>query len=71
MNLQTLISVQSELTRFQQKLDYAINRSSENKGVLHKGQMINAGIIDGTKESSALKRAAMDLKNELHKITAK
>lgn len=74
MEISTLLEVQNEAVRFMTKLEAAIKRSQENKGYTSnyggsKGQLIGVGEINGTKESGAVKRAALDLKNELTKIT--
>lgn len=58
MDLQTLLNAQAELDRFQIKLKSATKAIKENQ--YYQG-----------KETGALKRAAMDLKTELHKITSK
>lgn len=60
MDLQTLINVQSELTRFEKKLSEAIKAVKADSLAFY-----------GSRATGAVKRAAMDLKNELHKITSK
>lgn len=74
MEIETLIEIRNEVIRFNKKLNDAIDKSKANKGYMStfggsKGQLIDVGNINGTKESSAVKRAAMDLKRELTKIT--
>ena len=71
MEISTLLEIDKELKRFKKRLDEAIKRSKENKGYVshYDGELIGVGDINGTKESGAVKRAALDLKNELTKIT--
>lgn len=56
MDLQSLLDVQKELQRFEKKLKTAIVKVAEDAYYFGK-------------ETGAVKRAALDLKNELTKIT--
>lgn len=58
MTLENIIEVENELKRFKQRLESAKKRFKEDKYANF-----------GCKESGALKRSAMDLKNELTKLT--
>lgn len=58
MKIEDLKDVSLELKRFEIKLKEAIKRAS-----------VDDFFIYGCKESGAVKRAALDLKNELTKIT--
>ena len=58
MTLETIEEVEIEINRFKQRLKAAKKRAKEDKYWLR-----------GCKETAALKRAALDLKNELTKIT--
>lgn len=58
MTLEHIISVEYELIRFQKRIQDAKIRFTEDKWA-----------YAGCKESGALKRGAMDLKNELTKLT--
>lgn len=59
MTLETIQEVEKELERFQNRLKAAKQRVS--KDGYHRWS--------GSKETAALKRAALDLKNELTKLT--
>lgn len=71
MEVKTLLEIKDEVKRFSQRLDAAIKRSKENKGYIssYDKSLTGVGDINGTKESGAVKRAALDLKMELTKIT--
>lgn len=58
MNLEQIKEVELELKRFQKRLKEAKQRFIEDSRAEY-----------GCKESGALKRGAMDLKNELTKLT--
>lgn len=58
MELKDLEDTKKELVRFKIRLDDAIKRIKEDKYALY-----------GCKETGAVKRAALDLKMELTKIT--
>ena len=58
MELKDLEDTKKELVRFKTRLDDAIKRIKEDKYALY-----------GCKETGAVKRAALDLKMELTKIT--
>jgi len=58
MSLEDIISVEYELIRFQTRIQEAKKRFEKDKWA-----------YTGCKESGALKRGAMDLKNELTKLT--
>ena len=58
MTLEDIIDVEFEIVRFSKKLAAAKKRVAEDDRALY-----------GSKETGAVKRAAMDLKNELTKIT--
>jgi hypothetical protein len=58
MTLKDLLVVKAELIRFESRLEAAIVRINVDKFALH-----------GCKETGAVKRAALDLKVELTKIT--
>jgi hypothetical protein len=61
MELKTLDNIKSEIKRFNIRLDAAYKRiKDENR---------SGAYYSGTKETGALKRAALDLKMELTKIT--
>lgn len=59
MTYENLITVEAEIERFLEKLDAAKTRIKEDRFAL----------ISGSKETGAVKRAALDLKMELTKIT--
>jgi len=59
MTYEDLITVEEETKRFLKKLDAAKTRIKDDRFAL----------ISGTKETGAVKRAALDLKMELTKIT--
>jgi len=59
MTYEDLITVEEETKRFLKKLDAAKTRIMEDRFAL----------ISGSKETGAVKRAALDLKMELTKIT--
>lgn len=59
MTLESLNEVKTELARFQKKLAAAIARMKSDDMVRY----------TGCKETGAVKRAALDLKGELTKIT--
>ena len=61
MELETLDNIKSEVKRFNTKLDAAYKRIKDEKRT--------GFYYSGTKETGALKRAALDLKMELTKIT--
>jgi signal-transduction protein with cAMP-binding, CBS, and nucleotidyltransferase domain len=61
MEISTLLEVKAELKRFEKKLDAAITRLKNDAKDGHNPF--------GTYETAAVKRAAMDLKNELTRIT--
>lgn len=74
MDIKDLEGIKKELKRFEAKLYEALERSYANKGYVaeygtSKGKLVDVGNISGTKESGAIKRAALDLKRELTKIT--
>ena len=71
MEIKDLLLVKAEIKRFTEKLEAALKRSKETKGYVSQfsGEKFGTGDINGTKESGAVKRAALDLKNELTKIT--
>lgn len=58
MNLQDLQNVKKELKRFEDRLDACIIKVSSDSYALY-----------GCKETGAVKRAALDLKNELTKMS--
>lgn len=58
MSLDDIISVEYELKRFEKRLQEAKKRFEKDEYA-----------YAGSKESGALKRGAMDLKNELTKLT--
>lgn len=58
MELNTITEIEKELTRFKLRLDATKKRLKEDSYAQF-----------GCKETGALKRAALDLKNELTKIT--
>ena len=58
MNLEDIISVEYELIRFNKRIQEAKKRFESDKYA-----------YAGCKESGALKRGAMDLKNDLTKLT--
>lgn len=58
MTIEDLKNLKPELKRFEAKLDAALKRLAEYDGYIY-----------GCKETGAVKRAALDLKNELTKIT--
>lgn len=58
MELKDLENIKKELVRFKTRLDAAIKRVKEDTSALY-----------GCKETGAVKRAALDLKMELTKIT--
>lgn len=58
MELKDLEDIKKELVRFKTKLDSAVKRIKEDEYALY-----------GCKETGAVKRAALDLKMELTKIT--
>lgn len=58
MDLKQILEVQKELKRFNKRLEEMIVRAKADSYAFY-----------GCKESGALKRGAMDLKNELTKIT--
>lgn len=58
LNEIVLIEISEEVERFQKKLDAALERIRTNKFAKY-----------GCKETGAVRRAALDLKNELTKIT--
>jgi hypothetical protein len=59
MTYQDLITVEEETKRFLKKLDAAKTRIKDD----------NYALLSGSKETGAVKRAALDLKMELTKIT--
>jgi len=59
MNLEIIKEVESELERFQKRL----------KALKHRTKKEGDYLFRGCKETAALKRAALDLKNELTKLT--
>lgn len=59
MTIETIQEIEIELARFQKRLSEAKKRIQED----------NYSRYSGCKETAALKRAALDLKNELTKIT--
>jgi len=59
MTYENLITVEEEAERFLKKLDAAKTRIMED----------HFALISGSKETGAVKRAALDLKMELTKIT--
>lgn len=59
MTLETINEVEAELLRFQKRLKAAKERIQGD----------NYWIFSGSKETAALKRSALDLKNELTKLT--
>ncbi len=61
MELSVLKEIKTELRRFEKRLDAAIERLVTDKK--------ENNWYSGTKETGAVKRAALDLKNELTKIT--
>jgi len=71
MDVNDLINIKQEVSRFLDRVNAAIKRSKENKGYKshYDDKLIGVGDINGTKESGAVKRSALDLKNELTKIT--
>jgi hypothetical protein len=58
MTVKVILEVEQELIRFQKRLDAAKKRISEEG--YHRWS--------GSKETAALKRSALDLKNELTKL---
>jgi hypothetical protein len=58
MNLENIISVEQELIRFQKRIQEAKKRFKEDNNAEY-----------GCKESGALRRGALDLKNELTRLT--
>lgn len=58
MTLEDILDVEYEIVRFQKRLAAAKKRIAEDEWALR-----------GCKETASLKRGAMDLKNELTKIT--
>jgi len=58
MDLQSLLDIKSEIKRFNKRLDAAIDRFKKEEYAKF-----------GCKESGAVRRGALDLKNELTKIT--
>lgn len=58
MEVKTLTEIKSELKRFEKRLDAAIARLKEDEYATY-----------GCKETGAVRRAALDLKVELTKIT--
>lgn len=58
MELKDLENIKKELVRFKTRVDAAVKRIKEDKYALY-----------GCKETGAVKRAALDLKMELTKIT--
>ncbi len=58
MTLQILKDIKPELKRFEKRLHDAIQKLTDDEGAIY-----------GCKETGAVKRAAMDLKRELTKIT--
>lgn len=61
MEIKTLVEIKTELKRFEKRLDAAIERL--------KSESTSGYNISGTKETGAVRRAALDLKSELTKIT--
>lgn len=59
MSLEDIISVEYELIRFNKRIQDAKKRLTDDNWVGY----------SGCKETGALKRGAMDLKNELTKLT--
>jgi hypothetical protein len=59
MTYEDLITIEAETKRFLKKLDAAKNRIKDDSYAL----------LSGSKETGAVKRAALDLKMELTKIT--
>ena len=58
MSIQDIEGVEREIVRFSARLASAKNRAHKDKFTFH-----------GCKETGAVKRGAMDLKNELTKLT--
>jgi len=58
MTLKELMKIKAETNRFKKRLDDAIRRLETDQYACH-----------GCKETGAVRRAALDLKNELTKIT--
>jgi predicted nucleic acid-binding Zn-ribbon protein len=58
MRYEDLITVQNEINRFQERLSEMRKRANKDEYA-----------FQGCKESGTLKRSAMDLKNELIKLT--
>lgn len=59
MQISTLIEIKAEMKRFEIRLNAAISRLKE----------VDGHNYSGTKETGAVRRAALDLKNELTRIT--
>lgn len=77
MKLSKLLAIQAEATRFNQRLEAAINKARENDSYYQstgqqegKKTMIPEADRDctGTKEGAAFKRSATDLKMELSNL---
>jgi len=65
-----MANIIAELKRFTKTVNACIKRSNENKGwKSSSGEILGEGEFSGTKESGALKRAAMDLKRCLTENT--
>lgn len=62
MKLETINELESELKRFNKRLSEAKKRLTDNPYFNQE--------YSGCKETGALRRAALDLKNELTKITS-
>jgi len=59
MTLETIKEVEAELERFSKRLQEAKKRMKDDPWIQH----------SGSKQTAALKRSALDLKNELTKLT--